>query len=322
MAYASLLLLSLSISCTAVNPDWRPPADRSGDLGVPVMTTNGGSSGASTGGATTSGSTTTGGTTGGGTTTSGTTGSGTTTGGTTSGSTTTGGTTSGGTTSTSGGTPVACPAVLFTVDLSASMSDNFSPTGDGGTLSHLTGVKMAVPTLVKQYPHQMAFGLETFSDTLDCSDGVNLLIEPAFGTGSMVDNTLNGLKTNQGTNTAQAIQTASARPALLDASRPARAIVLITDGPPNCAPTGATDPAYTISQIDAAAQQGIRTFVVLLGGGVEDVTPFNQMAQAGRATCSGSLCDGQLFYPAESQADLVTVLANIGGQLAGSDCNR
>jgi hypothetical protein len=180
---------------------------------------------------------------------------------------------------------------------------------------------MAIPTLVKQYPHQMAFGLESFSDSLDCSDGVNVLIEPAFGTGSNLDSSLNNLKTNQGTNTAQAIQVASARPALLQAVRPARAIVLITDGAPNCAPTGASDPAYTISQIDAAAQQGIRTFVVALDGGAVVDPVLNQMAQAGQATCSGSLCNGVLFYPAESQEDLVNVLAHIGSQLAGADCN-
>ena len=59
---------------------------------------------------------------------------------------------------------------------------HWSHEPDGQPLETAGGIVQALPKLVSTFSDRIAFGLETFSNALvECTDGIDLLVEPAFG---------------------------------------------------------------------------------------------------------------------------------------------
>jgi Mg-chelatase subunit ChlD len=175
-----------------------------------------------------------------------------------------------------------------------------------------------------RYAHRAAFGLATFeSEDPSCTDHVNLLVAPTFGSESAVSTAVDQVSAGDSSNIGPALRQTAATPALHDSNRPTGAIVLLTDGAPNCAPAGAAEPAYTVAQARAAAAGGVAVHVVGFGGfAPHDAADLDAIAQAGGAPCSGASCGGHSYYPVDALADADTALAAILDSIALSVCGH
>ncbi len=217
-----------------------------------------------------------------------------------------------------------CPKVMIVLDISGSMDD--TPSGGGTGPTKLDLAKKAIARLLSTYGTRMPFGLTTFSnETDDCYNGIDILVEPADGTASEITSRANALVADSTTNTGEAIKTVAADPNMASSDgSPGSYIMLITDGEPNCPdPDTATDPAYTVAQIGAAATAGIKTFVIGFGAlPSADQAAMNMMADAGGEPCMTTACGSKHFFAAESDTALdaaidaisQTIIGEIGGQ--------
>jgi Mg-chelatase subunit ChlD len=209
-----------------------------------------------------------------------------------------------------------CPNVMIVLDISASMDDTPSPGGTGP--SKLDLAKTAILRLLSRYGSRMPFGLTTFSNPGgDCYSGIDVLADPADNNAANIAGQVQALVTTLSTNTGEAIKTVAALKSMHDASRPGSYIILITDGEPNCPdPTTAKEPAYTVSQIQAASDAGVKTFVIGFGQlPAADQSAMNMMAQAGGEPCT--TCGSKKFYAAESDTQLNDAIDAISQQIVG-----
>jgi hypothetical protein len=206
---------------------------------------------------------------------------------------------------------------MIVLDISGSMDD--TPSGSGTGPTKLDIAKKAITRLLSRYGTRMPFGLTTFSNTTsDCYDGIDIAVEPADGTATQIASTVNALVANSTTNTGEAIKTVAMDPAMM-AADPGAYILLITDGEPNCPdPSSASDPAYTVSQIQAAATAGIKTFVIGFGQlPSADQAAMNMMADAGGEPCMATSCGTKHFYSAESDTALNDAIDAISQVIIG-----
>src|SRR5262249_20287824 len=148
----------------------------------------------------------------------------------------------------------------------------------------------AIKTLLQKWGARMPFGYTTFSNSSSsCFDGINILVEPADGTAATVLSRVNATTAGFSTNTGEAIQKVATDTNMMAGSF----ILLITDGEPNCADGAASEPDYTVSQIKAAADAKVRTFVIGFGAlPTADQMAMNQMADAGGVPCTDMTCNG------------------------------
>ena len=216
----------------------------------------------------------------------------------------------------------ACPTVMLILDRSGSMDED--PSGGGSTPSKMDIAKTALNKLVSMYGDQLPFGFESFAATgfgSDCNVGVNVVVKPMNGSKASVTSAITAVATEGSTNTGPAIDAAIKLPEMHDANRPGSYIVLVTDGEPNCAGnvgTETSEPAYTIGAIKRAAAAGIKTFVIGFGAlPPTDKAAMNQMAAAGLEPYTGTACNGQQYYAAESNAALSAAITSIAGQIVG-----
>jgi Mg-chelatase subunit ChlD len=213
----------------------------------------------------------------------------------------------------------SCPKVMIVLDISASMDSTPSGTFSGPT--KLDIAKKAITRLLSRYGTRMPFGLETFSNSLsDCYDGIDILVPPDDGTAAEIASRVNALTTNGSTNTGEGIKTAANDPSMAnDGSRPASYILLITDGEPNCPdPDTAMEPAYTVSEIQKAADMGIKTFVIGFGQLPSSAQKaMNMMADAGGEPCMTTSCGTKHFYSAESDTALNDAIDAVSQQIVG-----
>jgi MYXO-CTERM domain-containing protein len=209
---------------------------------------------------------------------------------------------------------------MIVLDISASMDS--TPSGSLTGPTKLDIAKKAITRLLSRYGTRMPFGLLTFSNGLDdCYDGIDTLVEPADGTATEITSRVNALVTNGSTNTGEAIKTAANDPALAadGSGRPASYIMLITDGEPNCPdPSTATEPAYTVSQIAAAAAAGVKTFVIGFGQlPSADQKAMNDMADAGGEPCMSTACGTKHYFSADSDTALNDAIDAVSQQIVG-----
>ena len=216
----------------------------------------------------------------------------------------------------------ACGGVLIIVDRSGSMD------GPLGSDSKLHAATSEAKTVLTKAAHRAAYGLMAFS-SIDpsCTDGVELMVAPAFNSETTIGQKLSQIIPESTSNIGVAIQAAAANSVLHDASRPVGHIILITDGAPNCAPSGGTDPSYTFQQAAAAAAAGIKVHIIGLsigndGGTAQDRTDLDSIAGAGNGACAGALCNGHVYYPAEKPGDVAAALTDILDTIAPSVCGH
>jgi hypothetical protein len=231
--------------------------------------------------------------------------------------------------------------ILFIVDRSGSM--DFVATGFAGQ-TKIAALRTAVAQVTTTLASSVTFGLFAYPDPnnddaqINCGAGVQL--HAVGANASQVNSALGNLVPDGGTPTAQSVLAARAvLPALVADGRPI-AVVLATDGAPNCATTDTTrvpcqctsrangetneacsrfnclDAVNSANAVAQIAALGVQTHVVGIRGtdentfdsnndGISDFTEaLNAMAIAGQAPLPGTV----KFHEATSPQALATAL--------------
>lgn len=213
----------------------------------------------------------------------------------------------------------ATPSVMLVLDRSASMS---STLGSGTRWSTMVG---ALDVALPPVDQTMELGLFLFpaasSSGQECTvpDGPELW--PATGQVSALLSRVRSSAMVGGTPTALALDAAAAA---LTSTRP-RAMVLATDGLPNCnaslstatcaCPAGTScvtaqrciDDARTLERLATHADEGIPTWIIGIGDDVTSSAILDAMALAGGRPMSGAHHYAAATSPAALQAAFVTI---------------
>jgi hypothetical protein len=230
---------------------------------------------------------------------------------------------------------VAQPEVMLVLDRSGSMSTLFS-----GGQTRWQAVTTALSSALPSVNDTMAIGALLFpsgSMMDDCAVPAQPSLTPALGQVPALLSLMQGTSPGGATPTASAIETAASLLLGVRAATTARALVLATDGAPNCnssldprtctCASGAAagpgcrnnanqclDDTRTVARIAAASTQGVPTYVIGLadddGNTFSDV--LNAMAVAGGRPLTGGATS---YYAAASTADLETAIAAIRDQV-------
>ncbi|MGD0526131.1 MAG: vWA domain-containing protein [Polyangiaceae bacterium] len=229
---------------------------------------------------------------------------------------------------------VAQPEVMFVLDRSGSMSTIFS-----GGETRWQAVTTALSTALPPVNGTMAIGALLFpsgSSMQDCSVPAQPSLAPALNQVPALLSLMQGTSPGGATPTADAIETAASLLLGVRAATTARALVLATDGAPNCNssldPSTCTcgsgtmgqgcrgnadqclDEARTVARIAAATAQGVPTYVIGLAD--DDGNTFSEaldaMALAGGRPLTGGTTS---YYAASSTADIATAITAIRDQV-------
>jgi hypothetical protein len=237
----------------------------------------------------------------------------------------------------------ATPTVMFVLDASGSMTEQFSFNGDDRWTVLQNSLGVALPSV----DQSMAIGAVIFpinrSDH-SCDAPTTVDLSPALGNVNPLLNLLAGTTPLGGTPTADSIDVGATALLQIRAASSARAIILATDGGPNCninldyntctcanpeqnnnsdctqdgqkVPDGqlCLDDTRTVSRISGYAAQGLPTYVIGIHdpGDTQDNTVLNAMANAGGRPQTGGT---EQYYEATSQADLEGAFVSIRNQL-------
>jgi len=202
--------------------------------------------------------------------------------------------------------------VLIVLDRTESMNESLD--GSGGT-TRLTAIVPAVGEVVANNPG-IHWGLELFTTP----GGGQCVVEAApqvpisADSASAINQVLSTITTEQSTPTALALKVATDYLKTVNDGN-SKAILLATDGEPNCGTTsggrgggiGGTDLVGASAAAAAALAAGFPVYVIGIGPSLSNL---NQLAQAGGT---------EAYYPATSTAELGTALANIA-KVISSTC--
>jgi hypothetical protein len=194
----------------------------------------------------------------------------------------------------------AIPDMLIVLDRSGSMN----PDNNDDNTDRWGGSRTALIEVTEMFDDQVRFGLMTFpgvapgggddDDDNECAPG-NLDVPIAINAGPTIATTLQGMDADGRTPTAAALQAAlpivsvKAGP---DEVAPAKYVLLVTDGDPNCSGGGrggggggGRDDAarmQTVQAIEALTMAGVKTFVVgYQTAGTDFAQQLDTMAAAG-----------------------------------------
>jgi hypothetical protein len=234
----------------------------------------------------------------------------------------------------------ATPSVMFLLDASGSMNETFA--SNGATRWQVLGSSLA--TALPSVNNTMSIGAVVFPDVSqqsdqDCAAPSSVNLAPAVGNVDPLLNLINSISPLGGTPTADAIPVAAQDLLGIRAASNARAIILATDGAPNCNPAldsdtctcadpqqticGQQGPPFdpqlclddtrTVSRITEFTAEGLPTYVIGIHdpGNTEDESVLNEMADAGGRPLSGA----DHYYSAASQADLENAFVAIRNQI-------
>ena len=230
----------------------------------------------------------------------------------------------------------AQPSVMFVLDASGSMGFSFAPDNSSRWQVLTQSLGAALPPV----DSSMQIGALIFpsdrSNPSTCSTPSSADLAPATGNVSALIDLMQGVGPKGGTPTAAAIEVAATVLHGVRAASTARAMVLATDGSPNCDPdldwqtcTCADAPncpdqshpdpelclddARTVKTISDNAASGLPTYVIGIHdpGDTQDDDVLNAMADAGGRARAGS----PRYYPATSASDLGDALVSIRDQL-------
>ena len=228
----------------------------------------------------------------------------------------------------------ATPAVLFVLDRSGSMGDQLGRTANGTRWEILTS---ALASTLPPVDGTMGIGALLFPATgspQSCSTPGSVDLGPAVG---HVSQLIKLMRTNQpggGTPTADALDVAARYLLGFRAATSARAMILATDGEPNCnatldpgsctcvestrgcqgRPSQCLDDTRTVARLASYEAQGLPTYVIGLQdqGNARFSTVLDAMAVAGGRAQSGAT---HRYYSANSEAELDTALVTIRDQV-------
>jgi hypothetical protein len=218
----------------------------------------------------------------------------------------------------------ATPEVMLVLDRSGSMSSSFGSGTRWSTLE--ASLESVLPTVNED----IALGLALFpaagASTAECRVADAPELWPATGQVTRLLTSLRSTSMVGGTPTAPALDLAASA---FTSTRP-RAMVLATDGLPNCnaalnpascaCPSGTTcttaqrciDDARTLERLSAHANAGIPTWVIGIGGDVTGSALLDAMAVAGGRPSSGT----QRYVSAQSALELQSAFAQIRDELS------
>lgn len=227
----------------------------------------------------------------------------------------------------------AQPVVTLVVDRSNSMNQRFA----AGSATKWNALKAALRTSLPPWNQAFELGLHIFpiSSRASCDVSAGPTIAPALGNVDAIITTLNQTGPGGATPTALAVESAAAALSGLRTASTAKALILATDGAPDCSFTldpatctclGTTnrctqsrclDDARTIERIAAAGAMGIPTWVIGIQSDEDSlfIDTLNRMAVAGGRPQSGT----QRFFSARSESELETAFTLIGQQVG--DCH-
>jgi hypothetical protein len=224
------------------------------------------------------------------------------------------------------------PDVMFVLDRSGSMSMPFA-----GKQTRWQVLTSGLAATLPPVDTKMAIGALLFpsgSSMNDCEVPSQANLAPALDHVAALVSLMESNQPGGSTPTADAINVAAALLTSVRAASSARAIVLATDGAPNC--NSSLDPATctcaggntmcrhnanqclddtrTVQRISDVYAQGIPTYVIGIASGDNTFTEvLDAMAVAGgRPLTSGST----QYYPATTEADLDTALTAIRDQVS------
>jgi len=228
----------------------------------------------------------------------------------------------------------AVPTVMFVIDRSGSMADNLNGTSDGGT-SRWEVLETSLRNILPPLDQRLAMGALMYPvNGSSCSLPFSVDLSPAVGNTTRLLALFN-TRPLGGTPTFEAVRVAAAHLLTLRTASAARALVLTTDGAPNCNPasdprtcTCTRPPTNNVCQPqsncldDTRTIDGLRTlfqdsnlptYVVGLGSQLSLFAgTLNQMALAGGVPRTDA---GTSYYSAESEAELTDAFSRITSQL-------
>jgi hypothetical protein len=230
----------------------------------------------------------------------------------------------------------AQPEVMFVLDRSGSMSMDFS-----GGQSRWQALTESLAQTLPEVDATMALGALVFpsgSSNSNCAVPGQASLAPALHNVTPLVALMQAGRPGGATPTADAVDVAASLLLGVRAATTARALVLATDGEPNCNPTlnpntcacvtsgtpgcrgnadQCLDDARTVQRIAAIYARGVPTYVIGITSGADADTfsqVLNDMAQAGGRPLTSAATK---YYAARSPADLEAALTEIRRQVGG-----
>ena len=216
------------------------------------------------------------------------------------------------------------PDIMVVLDTSASMNDGFDgPCASGcGSQSKWSAARSVVESVVVADSPHARWGLQLFTPgggDACAPGGVTVAIDDVTATSirsALSRRGSGGMLVNPGNRpTRAAIDSAMAHVATR-ATGGSKAILLITDGVPDCPGTGsdplASDVAGAVQAITQANTAGFPTLVAGMAIAPGAEASLSQMALAGGRARAGS----PAYYPISSGADLAAVVSGLLAQTA------
>ena len=221
----------------------------------------------------------------------------------------------------------ALPTVMFVIDRSGSMSTRFSTAGSRWSVL-TSGLAKALPSVdgTMQIGALLFPSVSAGRGDLSCAVPGAADLLPKTGNVKPLLYAMEAHGPGGATPTAAALDVANAALLSVRSSRSARAMVLATDGGPNC--NGALNPqtctcadlgsgcrrnasqclddARTVARIASYASKGVPTYVIGIGNDAASVT-LDAMANAGGRPQSGA----HAYYAATSEPELDAALVTI-----------
>lgn len=229
----------------------------------------------------------------------------------------------------------ALPTAMFVIDRSGSMLQDLDGNQDGG-LSRWDVLESSLRSVLPPLDRRIALGALMYPVQSDgCIAPTTVELSPALNNATRLLSLFTSTGPVGGTPTAEALSLAASHLRTLRTATSARAVILATDGAPNC--NGAlmrttcvcTSPPAGPSNCDSASHclddqrtfaalrdlfsMGLPTYVIGIGSGLNQfATTLDQMALAGGVPRMGI---GPRYYSVANQAELTDAFSRITAQL-------
>lgn len=231
----------------------------------------------------------------------------------------------------------AVPTVMFVIDRSGSMTEDLDGRADAGTTASRWHVlEASLRSVLPPVDQQIALGAVMYPIQADsCTAPTAIDLSPARGNASRLLGLFTSSMPIGGTPTSEALSLAAQHLRTLRTATSARALILATDGAPNCneslrndscvctsvplfnpncdAPSHCLDDTRTIVGLRTLFAQNLPTYVIGLGSQLNQwASTLDQMAVAGGVPRIGV---GPRYYSITNQVELTDAFSRITAQL-------
>lgn len=230
----------------------------------------------------------------------------------------------------------AVPTVMFVIDHSGSMVEDLDGRTDAG-VSRWQILQSTLASVLPPLDQKVAMGTLVFPLPFNaCTSPTAVNLSPTLGNAARLLADLRAMGAPiGGTPTAAALDVAAQHLRTLRTATSARALILATDGAPNCnealvssscvctqppqvnpncdAPSHCLDDTMTIAQLQAIFSQGMPTYVIGLGSSLNQfASTLDAMAVAGGVPRTGI---GPRYYSVANQSELTDAFNRVTAQL-------